>query len=203
MPAGAGGRSSDPCRHAAQADLTPKIMHAMEQLNLDINIRASLAQQILTSLESATQGSMAQLRGSLAEGRADPYSDIDVFWEVPDELFQSSVDRLPEVLSEIHPVECLRSAPDFQNSDRRRLVFIQFGDIPLFWRVDLDIFAQSIQRDYKYDLDNRAARGDDWSLTHSALMNAIGAVKALLRNKEGEAKQLLVQGFHRVGLTVP
>jgi predicted nucleotidyltransferase len=172
-------------------------------MNLDTEIRASLARRILAALESAVPGSTAQLRGSLAEGRADQYSDIDVCWEVPDELFQASVKRLPKILSEVHPVESLRSNPVFQNSDRRRLIFVQFEGLPLFWRVDVDIFAQSIHGDREYDVHNGFAAGDDWSLTHSALMNAIGAVKALLRNEEEEAKQLLVRAFERVGLAVP
>lgn len=172
-------------------------------MNLDTEIRASLARRILASLESAVPESTARLRGSLAEGRADQYSDIDVCWEVPDELFQASVEQLPKILSEVHPVESLRSNPAFQNSDRRRLIFVQFESLPLFWRVDVDIFAQSIHRDREYDVHNELAKGDDWSLTHSALMNAIGAVKALLRNEEEEAKQLLIRAFERVGLAVP
>jgi predicted nucleotidyltransferase len=172
-------------------------------MNLDTEIRASLARRILAALESAIPGSTAQLRGSLAEGRADQYSDIDVCWEVPDELFQASVERLPKILSRVHPLESLRSSPDFQNSDRRRLIFVQFEGLPLFWRVDVDIFAQSIHRDPEHDVHNEFAKGDDWSLTHSALMNVIGAVKALLRNEEEAAKQLLIRAFERVGLAVP
>lgn len=175
----------------------------MKQLNLDTKIREALAQRILTSLESAAQGSTAELRGSLAEGNADAYSDIDVLWKAPDELFQVSVNRIAEILSEAHSVESLRSAPDFQNSDKRRLFFVQFKGMPLFWRADIDVFAQSVQRDPEYDLHNEAARGNDWSLTHSALMNAIAAVKALLRYKEDTARQLLIRGFERVGLRVP
>ena len=175
----------------------------MKRLSLDTEIRDALTQRILTSLESAAQGSIAQLRGSLADGNADTYSDIDVLWEVPDNLFQVSVDRIGDILSEAHPVESLRSAPDFQNSDKRRLFFVQFQDIPLFWRADIDVFAQSVQRDFQYNVNNEAARGNDWSLTHSALMNAIAAVKALLRHEEDTARQLLVRGFKRVGLVIP
>lgn len=175
----------------------------MKRLNLDTEIREALAQRVLTSLENAAQGSTAQLRGSLADGSADTYSDIDVLWEVPDDLFQVSVDHIADTLSEAHPVEFLRSAPDFQNSDKRRLFFVQFQDIPLFWRADIDVFAQSVQRDLQYDVNNEAARGNDWSLTHSALMNAIAAVKALLRHEEDTARQLLFRGFKRVRLVVP
>ena len=126
------------------------------------------------------------MRGSLADERADAYSDIDVFWEVPDELFQESVIRIADILSEVHPVESLRLDSDFQNSDRRRLIFIQFEGLPLFWRVDIDILAQSVHRDFEYDLHNPAARGDNWSRTHSALMNTIAAIKALLMSPQNK-----------------
>ena len=175
----------------------------VKQLNLNTKIREALTQRILSSLENAAQGSTAQLRGSLAEGNADAYSDVDVLWEVPDQLFQVSVDHIAEILSQAHLVESLRSAPDFQNSDKRRLFFVQFEDMPLFWRADIDVFAQSVQRDPEYDLHNEAARGNEWSLTHSALMNAVAAVKALLRYKEDTARQLLIRGFERVGLVTP
>ena len=175
----------------------------MDSLDLDVKIRDALAQRILISLEGAAQGSIAQLRGSLAVGNADPYSDIDVLWEVPDALFQTAIARIGDALSEAQPVEFLRSDLDFQRSDRRRLFFVQFCDMPLFWRADIDVLAQSVQRDFYYDVDNEAARGDDWSPAHSALMNAIAAVKALLRHREDTARQLLIRGFERVGLVVP
>jgi predicted nucleotidyltransferase len=170
---------------------------------LDTTVRSSVARRILSGLTAGTAASTAQLRGSLAGGTADPYSDIDVLWEVPDETFDLSVTRLPEIVTAVGPVAYIRSDPAFQRSAKRRLIFVQLEDLPLFWRVDLDVFAQSIERDYTYDVDNPRARGDDWSLTHSALMNAIASVKALLRNRDQVAEQLLFRGFHRVGLAAP
>lgn len=175
----------------------------MKQLELDTGIRTALAHRILITLGNAAPYSTAQLRGSLAEGREDTYSDIDVFWEIPDEYFQTPVDGIRAILENVHGVASIRSAPDFQNSDRHRLIFVQFEGIPLFWRVDIDILARSIHRDFEYDLHNESAKGNDWSLTHSALMNAVAAVKALLRHKEDTAKQLLIRGFERVGLATP
>jgi predicted nucleotidyltransferase len=175
----------------------------MRQLDLDTNIRAKLAQSILATLEKVAQGSVAQLRGSLAEGRADPYSDIDVFWEIPDELFQTSVDEIAATLGNVRKVINIRSAPEFQRSDGRRLIFVEYENIPLFWRVDIDIFTRSVHRDYEYDLHNEAARGNDWSLAHSALMNAVAAIKAILRHQDETATQLLRRGYERVGLATP
>ncbi len=174
-----------------------------ERLHLNVAARRSLAEQVLQALQGSIEGSAAELRGSLAEGRADAWSDIDVLWEVPDEHFQAAVAGVADALDRVRPVEFLRWAPEFQRSAKRRLLFAQFEGMPLFWRVDIDLFARSIQRDHAYDQDNEAARGDDWSLTHSALMNAIAAVKAVLRGQEEIARGLLERGFARVGLGVP
>ena len=111
--------------------------------------------------------------------------------------------HLPQILAEVAPVESFRSAPEFQHSEKRRLCFVQFKNMPLFWRVDLEILAQSLGRNREYDLDNEPVKGKDWSLTHSALMNAIAALKAVLRSQEEKAKQILDRGFERVGLEVP
>lgn len=175
----------------------------MASLNLDTGIRDALVERIILSLEGAVPGSIALLRGSLAAGNADAYSDIDILWEIPDDRFQVAVNSIGEILSKAGPVEFLRSDPAFQNSAKRRLFFVQFQDIPLFWRADIDLFAQSAERNPEYDVNNAAARGDDWSLTHSALMNAIAAVKALLRQREELARQLLRRGFERIGLAEP
>ena len=175
----------------------------MTPLNLDLKTRDILVQKITTALERAVAGSMVLLRGSLAAGTADAFSDIDLLWEVPDAAFVTAVERIAAARAQAQPVESLRSAPDFQNSDRRRLFFVQFVDMPLFWRADIDVFARSIHLDTQYDLDNQAARGGNWSLTHSALMNAIAAIKALLRGKDEVAQGLLERGFARLGLAVP
>jgi len=172
-------------------------------VNLDPGVRSSLASAVARSLEQAVAGSAAGLRGSLARGAADPYSDIDAFWEVPDSQFSDAIDELPVTLSSVGPIESIRSDPLLQNSEKRRLVFVQFENVPLYWRVDIEVFADSIQRDFSYDLDNSDARGDDWSLTHSALMNGVAALKWLLRGREQDARESLCRAFDRIDLPVP
>jgi predicted nucleotidyltransferase len=172
-------------------------------VNFDPSVRSSLASAVTDSLERAIDGSTAGLRGSLARGTADPYSDIDVFWEVSDSQFFDAIDDLPVILSPVGPIESVRSDPLLQNSEKRRLVFVQFEKVPLFWRVDIEIFAESIGRDDSYDLENPDARGDDWSLTHSALMNGVAALKWLLRHREPEARESLERAFDRIDLPVP
>ena len=172
-------------------------------MNPDVRQRRELADSVTAVLEKAAPGSQALLRGSLADRSADEYSDIDMLWEVPDSLFRMCVDNIREILSKAHPMESLRSDPNFQNSKKRRLFFVRFKDMPLFWRLDLEVFAQSIKRDSKYDLDNPDARGDDWSFAESALMNAIAAVKAHLRGKDEVARELMERAYVRVGLDCP
>jgi hypothetical protein len=158
-------------------------------INLNIIERGALAKLILTQLAAAVPGSTALLRGSLAEGRGDSYSDIDILWEVPDVSFSDAIERVSAVMAAIQAVESIRTDPDFQRSVGRRLFFIRFADVPLFWRVDLDVFAASVGRNFSYDTDNPLARGSQWSRTESALANGVAAVKAHLRGKEASSKQ--------------
>ena len=170
---------------------------------LDITLRDALVQELLRCLRQAEPTSQVALRSSLAEGRADAYSDIDLWWEVPDSSFSSLDRRLPELLSGIRPIEGLFSEPDFQKSDRRRMYFVHFEGVPLFWRVDMEVFAASLRGDRTYDLNNPAARGEDWSLAHSALINVVTMIKILLRGRAEQVGLLIRHEFQRVGLPFP
>ena len=114
-------------------------------LKLDPERRTRVADEILRRLEQAAPGSVAELRGSLTSGATDPYSDIDALWEVPDANFQHCVGNLERILSSVHPVESLRSDPDLQRSAKHRLFFVRLAGLPLFWRLDLEVFARSIE----------------------------------------------------------
>jgi hypothetical protein len=163
--------------------------------------RARLVADLLTELAAAVPGSAALVRGSLAEGRADLYSDIDLLWDVPDAAFGVAITELSENLERVRSVASLRFDPDFQQSAKRRLAFIRFADVPLFWRVDLDVFAQSVGCDPNYDCDNPSARGTAWSFAESSLANAVAAIKAQRRGQNAEASALLAWAEARVGPT--
>ena len=64
-------------------------------LELNPQVRGDLANRILACLATATPGSVVELRGSLAVGCADLYSDIGICWEVPDGDFGASIEQLP------------------------------------------------------------------------------------------------------------
>jgi 8-oxo-dGTP pyrophosphatase MutT (NUDIX family) len=73
-------------------------------------------------------------------------------------------------------------------------LWLDASDLPLFWRLDLDVRGASARP------DEPRARGEDWSPAESALANAVAAVKAELRARPAEAAALLGRGFDRVGL---
>ncbi|MFD4260807.1 hypothetical protein ACFWR9_25075 [Streptomyces sp. NPDC058534] len=143
---------------------------------------------------------MTKLIGSLASGTADAFSDIDIAWVVPDARFPDCLAHMMEALGEVRPVDSARSDPDFHRSDRRRLLFVRFVGVPLFWRLDLDVRTASVADDLYYDADNPAARAreGEWSRPASALANALGAVKAVARKRDAEARGLLDRGFARI-----
>jgi hypothetical protein len=169
----------------------------MRHLNTDW--RQVLVKGLRQQLGAAAPGSEVAPRGSLATGTADQYSDIDLLWEIPDDRFTSCVSQIDVILAGVAPITLLRSDPDFQNSDRRRLFFVWFDGYPLFWQLDLEIFARSVHRDPAYDLLNPHARGSTWSAAASALANAVAAIKACLRQRPDTAKELLERAFLRLG----
>jgi hypothetical protein len=87
----------------------------------------------------------------------------------------------------VRPVASLRFDPDFQQSADRRLAFIRFAGVPLFWGVDLDVLVRSVGRDPDYDRDNPPARGVVWSFGESNLTNAIADIKAEHRGQHTRA----------------
>ncbi|MFJ5677777.1 hypothetical protein [Streptomyces sp. NPDC093097] len=164
--------------------------------------RQALADEVRTALERACPGSRTRLLGSLAAGTADDYSDLDVEWVVPDREFAACLARAESALERVRPVAAVRRDPAFLHSDRRRLLFVRFTGVSLFWRLDLDVRAESVAHDADYDRDNPGARAreGEWSRPASALANAIGAVKAVARQRPDEARGLLDRGFARIGV---
>jgi len=167
---------------------------------LEIEVRDRLVARLRVELAAAIPSSELLMRGSLAANQGDLYSDIDLLWEVPDDAFVPAIARLAAILNRVRPVASLRFDPDFQHSTRRRLVFIRFAGIPLFWRVDLDLCARSVGRDPDFDRDNPATRGSAWSTTESGLANVIAAIKAHRRGRDDEATDLLRRAEQRVGV---
>ncbi|MFE2375421.1 hypothetical protein [Streptomyces sp. NPDC059398] len=112
-------------------------------MDLDPARRAAFAQELQRALMAQCAGSVAALRGSLARGTSDPYSDIDIAWMVPSAQFDTCVAAVERCLGAVRAVVSLRSDPDVRRSCGRRLLFLAFRDMPLFWRLDLEITTLS------------------------------------------------------------
>jgi predicted nucleotidyltransferase len=164
---------------------------------MDPETRDAVAREIRVALASSCPGSRVELRGSLADGTADVYSDIDLAWTVPDERFGTAVASVPEVLGGLRPLESVRSDPDLRHSAKRRLLFVLFRDLPLFWRLDLEIWAASAEGDTTDEPGAADATG--WSPHASALANAVAAIKAVRRGRFDDARGLVDRGFERIG----
>jgi predicted nucleotidyltransferase len=173
-------------------------MGFMADLDLRPERRDKLAAELGVMCETLVPGSEISLRGSLAAGTADKYSDIDLLWSVPDGEFSDAVTAVAGALA---PTSSVRTSPDYARSDRRRLVFIRLAGFPLFWRIDLDIRACSIAGEDGYDDDNAAALDTTgWSRPASAIENAIAAIKSAVRGRTGVTTGLLSRGYERIGL---
>jgi hypothetical protein len=164
--------------------------------------RAALAAGVRAALTECVPDSSAELRGSLAAGTADFFSDIDIAWLVPDAAFPACLALVVPALHPVAPVAEVRTDPDLAHSDRRRLLFVRFAGVPLFWRLDLDVRTASVAADPHHDESNPAARAADheWSRPASALANAIAAVKAVARNRDAAARALLDRAFTRINV---
>jgi len=169
-------------------------------LDLRPERRERLAADHRALLTATVPGSQAALRGSLSSGTADSYSDVDLTWVVPDDMFTAAVASAAAIRSVV-PVSSLRLDPDLALSDRRRLIFVRLAGMPLFWRVDLDIRAASVAADDDYDVANPSARNQaGWSRPASAIENAVAAIKAAARSQTCTADGLLARGCQRIGL---
>lgn len=170
-------------------------MSAGQEGQPDPAIRAALAAELLVALHAACPGSTALLRGSLAAGTEDRYSDIDIAWEVPAADFARCVERVRRTLTRVGPLMSLRSDPEYAGTPGHRLLFAAFRGLPLFWRLDLDVHA-----DRRFEAAVPAAAATDpWSPAASALANAVAVVKAVRRQRPDTARGLLERGLLRVG----
>lgn len=151
--------------------------------------RPSRVLRLRRLLSGAVPGSRCQVVGSLADGTADCYSDIDLEWYVG-EAAPSVVKDLYSILSRLGPVDSVRWDP--ADGGDTCLAFIRFVDWPLFSRVDLKIVGR---------LTGVRLPGN-WSATESALMNVVGALKAQLRASP-EVDGLLERAFARIGVADP
>ena len=165
---------------------------AWPDLDLAPERRNQIVRDLRTALEGAIAGSSFALRGSLAEGNADEYSDIDAVWRVPDGNFQTAVDALAHAVEAVGEVFSVR-VDTIVSAEGRCLVFVTFADLPVFWRFDVSIETAS---GFGAVVIDRAMQG---SSAESALANAVACVKAVRRGRIEDALGLFQRGYERVG----
>jgi len=171
-------------------------------LDLRHERRAAVVESVTEALLRAVPGGDLQLRGSLATGEADEFSDIDLLWIVPADRFSAAIACLPDVLAAaVSPLSSLRSDPELQRSSNRRLLFIQLADLPLFWRVDLEVRTPPDNQTEEDEVVDFPVSAADWSPAASAAANAVAAIKAVSRGRLADAQGLLERGFDRIGAT--
>ena len=173
----------------------------MVDIDLRPERRAALVDSLAEALRIAVPGSDVGLRGSLATGEADQFSDIDLLWVVPCDRFAAAIERVRETLAAVSPVSWVRSDPEFQGSGNRRLLFIQLANVPLFWRVDLEVRSPSDCAPEDPVVADVFLTAPEWSKAASAAANAAATIKAVSRGRLAEARGLLERGFDRIGET--
>ena len=174
----------------------------MVDLDLRPERRDGIVAAVVDALRAAIPGGECQLRGSLATGRADRFSDIDLLWTVPEDSLRLAVESALAVLATVAPVASVRSDPELLHSTTGRLLFVRFAGLPLFWRVDLEIRSRRANTEVGASIDVEALRDEtDWSPGASAAANAVAAIKAIVRGQLEDATGLLERGFTRVGGT--
>ena len=162
----------------------------------DERLRSTIAHRIVECLNLAVPNSSACLRGSLADGRPDEYSDIDVLWVV-DDLAAITVSRVREILSQAGEIVSLQVDPEVQRSPRHRLIFVRFATLPLFWRIELKISSRTDARSVS-KAKSTSELVPDWSVAESAIANAVGAIKAWQRGMESLARRYLESALDKL-----
>ena len=102
--------------------------------------REAVVAALRAALAGAAPGSRVLRRGSVR----DELSDIDLAWIVPDAGFASALAAARQAFAAVGPVALLRADVELQRSDRRRLLFVTYEHLPLCWRVDVDVRAESV-----------------------------------------------------------
>jgi len=162
-------------------------------IDLDPARRASVVGQLQQVLGDITPTAKVTVRGSLGSGAGDRLSDIDLMLSVDADDFEPCLLAIPAALERVRSVRLLRVDPATLNAVDRRLIFVLFRELPLFWRLDLEVSTSQSS-------STHALSDVPWSVPASALMNAIAAIKALVRCDEATATGLLERGFARIGV---
>lgn len=167
-------------------------------MNLRPELRAHFAAKLVANLKKISDVRDVQLRGSLARGTDDIYSDIDLSAIVNPGALDCCLGEIRPVLEAQGRLLSFRYDPEWRHHRERRVLFVAYANLPLFWRIDLDICTPLGETAEAQGLTEVA----DWSFTESAIWNGVGALKAWARGNSVAAEEMLDRAFARANVTV-
>jgi len=136
--------------------------------------------EVLATLRRLLDPSTVEFRGSFASGLIDDCSDVDVRALVHTELDQGFFERIADCLERRFGRSSIRYVPDQRRDPQAQNIRISFYDLPIFWRVDLDILSsRPMEKKWPDPFPS-------WSLSQSAFWNLVWAVKYAIRGKTRE-----------------
>lgn len=132
-------------------------------------------------------------RGSVAEGSHDEYSDVDLLARIGSELNEAFFYTLEHRLTELYGPALVRYDPNHKTDLDSQHVRFSFYDLPVFWRVDLEIVSLSEAT------EKWPSPFPEWQVGTSALMNVVWAVKYHRRGRVEEADHYIASACEKLG----
>ncbi len=127
--------------------------------------------EVLAVLKEHLSPGKVTFRGSFASGENDEYSDVDLQAEVHQELDQGFFDSIAKCLQDRFGPLSLRYDPDHKNDTTTQDLRISFHNLPVFWRIDLNITSgRACPQKWPHPFPK-------WSVSRSAFWNVVWAVK--------------------------
>lgn len=155
---------------------------------------AEFAHDVRDELADQLPPAEVSFRGSFAEGSHDEYSDVDLLAEVSTRLDGRFFSALEGHLTGLYGPALFRYDPDHRRSSASQHVRFSFYELPVFWRVDLEVISASeTAREWPSPFPR-------WMVGTSALMNVVWAVKYHRREEHGPADHYLASACEKLGV---
>ncbi len=154
---------------------------------------AEFASDVREVLTEHLAPARVSFRGSFAEGTHDEYSDVDLLAEVHSEMDGRFFSALEDHLTGLYGPALVRYDPDHMDRHDSQHVRFSFYELPVFWRVDLEIVSD------KAAAEKWPSPFPGWAVGTSALMNVVWAIKYRRRGKDGTAQRYLAAACEKLG----
>lgn len=155
---------------------------------------AGFAGDVRAELKRHLAPAEVSFRGSFARGSHNEYSDVDLLAAVHRELDERFFSDLEVFLTGLYGPALVRYDPAHAKATTSQHVRFSFYELPIFWRLDLDIVS-----------DREAAEKwpspfPGWPVGTSALMNVVWAIKHYERRNAEEANHYLASACDKLGV---